>query len=85
MRVVLLWALLLGGCAKTGKQADETVVALDQVPAAVMAAAKKELPGVKFNTAWKTESGAFEIRGKTPEGKIRDVQVTATGDVLEVD
>ena len=53
-----------------------------------MAAAQKELPGVKFDAAWKESEGgkaAFELRGKNPQGKIRDVKVTEDGRVLEVD
>jgi hypothetical protein len=86
MRRLLVGAVVLCGCQKAAEHTpDETVVALDQIPSAAMDAAKKKLPGVKFDTAWKTENGAFEICGKTRQGKIRDLQVTSTGEVLEVD
>lgn len=85
MRRFALLGLLICGCAKTDHRADDSVVPLNEVPAAAIKAAQAELPGVKFDTAWKTEGGAFEIRGKTPQGKIRDVQVTASGEVVEVD
>lgn len=85
MRYLLMMAVLFCGCSKAEKKVDETVVSLTDIPEPAMQAAKAKLPGVTFDTAWKTESGAYEIRGKTKEGKIRDLQVTATGEVLEVD
>lgn len=82
------WAfalLFLAGCSAAEQKPDDTVVALEQVPEAAMKAAKEKLPGVTFDTAWKTETGAYEIRGKDSRGKIRDLQVTESGEVLEVD
>jgi len=81
-----LMALALGGCGER-VQRDE-VVPIDRVPPAALKAAQVKLPGVKFDTAWKVKAegkDAFEIRGKSKDGKTRDAQVTATGEVLEVD
>jgi hypothetical protein len=50
-----------------------------------MTSAKGKLPEVKFDTAWKTRSGNFEVRGKTAAGKVRDVQVSPEGKIIEVD
>ena len=61
---------------------------LDKVPPSVVKVAEEKLPGVKFDSAYKeTKDGkeVYELRGKTKEGKIRDVEVTADGKVLEVD
>jgi hypothetical protein len=63
-------------------------VPLEQVPGPAIAAAQKQLPGVKFDAAWKElerAKVAYELRGKHPQGKIRDVKVTPDGTVLEVD
>lgn len=79
-------ALLLG-CGEPEAEREE-VVPLDQLPPAAMKAAKEKLPEITFDTAWKTEEDgrmAFEVRGKTRDGKTRDVKVTADGEVLEVD
>jgi hypothetical protein len=79
-------ALLASGCGKRIEK-DESVP-LDKVPPAAIKAAHDRLPDVNFETAWKVkgEAGdAYEIRGKTKVGKIRDVQVTDKGEVLEVD
>ncbi len=50
-----------------------------------MKVAKDELPGVKFEQAWKTPGGNFEVRGKGQNGKVRDIQVKPDGEVVEVD
>ena len=52
-------------------------------------AAKKAIPRVKFNEAWKNldRKGAlhsYEIRGKNAaDGKIREVRVSLSGEILE--
>jgi hypothetical protein len=85
-RALAVAAGIFAGC---GAERDrDPVVPIDQVPEAALKAAGAKLPGVRFDGAWKVRDGdreAFEIRGRTPEGKIRDVKVTASGEVLEVD
>jgi hypothetical protein len=74
--------LLLIGC---GGKEERPYIPLDQVPEAVMKVAKEKLPDVKFDTAWKTPKGNYEIRGKGKNGKTRDVQVTPEGKWVETD
>ncbi len=83
MRALLILAvcLFLQGC---GDPKTETVD-LKNVPEPVMKVAKEQLPDVKFEEAWKTQSGNYEIRGKQPNGKVRDVQIKPDGTVVEVD
>ncbi len=53
-----------------------------------MEIARKELPGITFDTAYKLKvdgKDAFEIRGKNKQGKIREVELSATGEVLEIE
>ena len=60
----------------------------EEMTAKVMDAAKKKLPDVKFDTAWtekKGDSVNYEVRGKDKDGKTRDVKVSPSGDILEVD
>jgi len=74
------------GCA--GKPQSDPIVPLDQVPAVVMKAARRELPGYTFETAYKMRvegKDAYEVRGKNRQGKTREVEVSATGDVLAVE
>jgi hypothetical protein len=79
--------LAVVGCGEEFQR--EEAVPIDKLPPAALKAAQSKLPGVKFDTAWKVKAEGgkegFEIRGKTKDGKIRDAQVTATGEVLEVD
>ncbi|MBX6311840.1 MAG: PepSY domain-containing protein [Isosphaeraceae bacterium] len=85
-QAVGLTALLgaLCGCGKHVPEAEDAVP-LDQVPAAALKAAQERIPGVKFESAWKGKVGGkevYEIRGKTKEGKIREVEVTPSGEVV---
>ena len=66
-------------------------VKFDDVPENVRTAATKAIPGVNFNEAWKNlEQGgklhSYEIRGKNAtDGKIREVRVSLTGEILETE
>jgi len=66
-------------------------VKFDDVPENVRAAANKAIPGVKLNEAWKNlASGgklhSYEIRGKNAaDGKTREVRVSLTGEILEME
>lgn len=74
------------GCESRPK-ADQ-VVPVAQVPANLMEIARKQLPGVNFDTAYKMQvdgKDAYEIKGKTKEGKTREVEVSVTGEVLEIE
>ena len=81
--LILLFCVGCGGCGD-GKAKGENV-ALEQVPEPVMKVAKEKLPGVKFEQAWKTPNGNFEVRGKEKSGKVRDIQVKPDGTVVEID
>jgi len=84
-----LWlGVALFGCGRAIEPDDP--VKLADVPAPAMEAAKRKLPGITFEDAWreKGQAGAedaFEIRGRTENGKVRDVKVSASGKILEVD
>jgi hypothetical protein len=66
-------------------------VKIDEVPETVRTAAGKAIPGVKFNDAWKNldregKFHSYEIRGKNEaDGKIREVRVSLTGEILEME
>jgi len=80
--LLLLCAVGCGGCSDKAK--GENVV-LDQVPEPVMKVAKQKLPDVKFEQAWKTPTGNYEVRGKAKNGKVRDIQIKPDGTVVEVE
>ena len=92
MRLFLLTATLLalavGGCDKSGFDDKNLPIALEEIPKTAMEAAQKKLPDVKFERAWKFQADgedAYEIKGKTQKGKIWEVEVTASGKILEVE
>ena len=85
MRRLLLLAILICGCSEKLKEGRKEAVALDQVPANVMKAAQERLPDVKFDSAFKTKEGLYEIRGKTKTGKIQEAEVNGAGEVVLVE
>jgi hypothetical protein len=90
MKNALLLALLLivaGGCESAAPESDE-IVPIEQVPAGVMDAARKTLPGFAFDTVYKMKvdgKDAYEVRGKDKRGKVREVEVSASGEILAVE
>ncbi len=85
MRSILMTLVLclISGC---GERAPSTAnLPLEQVPEPVMKVAREKLPHVTFEQAWTTPSGNYEVRGKDKDGKVRDIQVTPSGELVEVD
>ena len=64
---------------------------LAEVPEKVMTEAKRVLPGVTFQDAWKNVDGpsrtlhSYEIRGRAENGKVREVRVSPAGQMLELE
>ena len=90
MRFKLLVASILcfsiAGCGEVFEKTE--MVPIDKVPETVMKVAKEKLPGVKFDTAWTEKAGdkiVYEVRGKSSDGKTRDIKISPDGSVLEVD
>jgi hypothetical protein len=81
-----VWLAAAGGCGETVERAEG--VPLDQMPRDIMKVANKTLPGIKFNLARKIKVNgqeAYEIQGKDRRGKIREVEVSTAGKVLEIE
>ena len=86
MRPFLLGLVLLAAVSGCGEERPQSAnVPLEQVPEPVIKVAKENLPGVTFEQAWKTRQGNFEVRGKSQDGKVRDIQVSPAGEVIEID
>ncbi len=83
--------VLFPGCGEHDLPSGITkqAVKIDDVPETVRGAANKAIPGVDLNEAWKNldkegKLHSFEIRGKNKsDGKIREVRVSLTGEILE--
>lgn len=76
------------GCGGDAFEGERSVP-LAEVPAPVMAAARKALPGVTFTKAnvGKLENGrqGYEIQGKARDGKIREAEVGLDGTLIGVE
>jgi hypothetical protein len=84
IEVVLIVAI--AGCESEPKSDD--LVPIDQVPANVMEVARKQLPGFTFDMAYKMKldgKDAYEVRGKDKRGKVREVEVSVTGEVIAIE
>jgi len=85
--LVCVVLLLVAGCSRPARK--EQTLALDQVPEVAMkaavAAAKARFPDLKFQSVSMKPNGDYEITGKTKNGKVHDVEVTATGEIVEVE
>ena len=88
IKTALLASLLMTawGCGEEIVRLE--TVPLDQLPPGSMEAATKALPEVKFTEAHQAKfngQDAFEIRGKDKRGKIREVEVSTAGQILEIE
>jgi hypothetical protein len=73
---------LVIGC---GGQEKKEPVPLDQVPEAVMKVAKEKLPDVKFERAAKEANGDYELIGKDKKGKTREIDISPSGEVTQIE
>ncbi|MDB5352570.1 MAG: hypothetical protein JWN86_3817 [Planctomycetota bacterium] len=86
MATAVLLAATMIGCDKPIENPDP--IALDKIPAGVMKIAKRELPGVDFEKAWtgKVEGKlAYEIRGRKADGTYREIKISESGKVIEIE
>lgn len=82
--LVAMTLLASSGCSDA-KTPSKKTMRLDEVPAAFMETARKELPGVDFSEAWVKKDGTLEIRGKAKNGKVREIDIRPDGTVEEVE
>lgn len=79
--------LAASGCGQAPPRRD-VPVNLSDVPEEILKVAQEKLPDIKFDQAWKIKfkgQDAYELRGKNDRGKVREVEVSASGKVLEVE
>jgi hypothetical protein len=82
----LLLTLTAAGCES--EPTSDQIVPIESVPPNVMEAARKQLPGLTFDTVYKMKiqgKDSYEVRGKDNRGKIREVEVSATGEVIAIE
>jgi hypothetical protein len=85
MREWILLMLLVCGCSRARVEEHRAALAISQVPEKVLQTAHKKFPEVKFDTAWKLDTGAIEVRGKTKTGRIHEVEVSDAGEIVEAE
>ena len=80
---------IFGGCGGDDDDGDvgkvKTAIPLDQVPPAVLKAAKEAAPELTFFAAYKdTFNGqeSIELKGRMKSGKIKEIEVSPEGKVL---
>jgi hypothetical protein len=78
-------AVLGIGCSSGKVIPQKAPIPLEQVPANVMKVAQQKLPGVKFERAMKKDNGEFEVIGKDPRGKVREIDIRPDGTVTEIE
>ena len=79
----LVLVVLVVGCGQS--RPKDVAVPLEQVPEPLRKIAKEKLPGIDFDRARKTANGNYEIRGKDKRGKVREVELTPSGEVVEIE
>src|SRR5260221_14348454 len=88
-RCAVLFLLLVVGAGCGAKPAAKSeFVPVAEIQPELVKVAEKALPNVKFENARKIKingEDVYEIRGKMPNGKIREVEVSAAGKVVEVE
>ena len=81
--LLLMTTLVLFGCGQPAPE-DEPIL-VEDVPPKLMEIAKEKLPDVEFEQALRRADGSYEVRGKDKQGKVRDIDLTATGEVIEIE
>jgi len=83
--VLTLVAATIGASGCGGAKPAPKTMRIEEVPAAFMETARRELPGVAFDEVWVKKDGTLEIRGKAANGKVREVEIRPDGSVEEIE
>jgi hypothetical protein len=85
--IALVFLLLtVCGCGESVERMEP--VPLDKLPPGAMESAAKAVPGVQFDRARKIKfngQDAYEIVGKDKRGKVREVEVSPSGEVMAIE
>ena len=73
------------GCGQGARPAATAPLKIEDLPPAFVETARKQLPGVKFDSAFRKPDGTLEIRGREKGGKVREVEIGTDGTVVEIE
>lgn len=82
-----LCLIFQSGCGNDLPEPDK-LVSLESIPKNLMEIATKELPGVKFYEAFEMKfdgKSGYEIRGKDNRGRVREIELTTEGEIMEIE
>lgn len=82
---VITFVTALAGCGAPQPSATLEPLTLKDIPPAFIETAKKELPGVQFDSVFRKPNGTLEIRGREKNGKVREVEIRPDGTIEEVE
>ncbi len=85
MRQAILAVILICCAVGCGSSQQSKALTIDGVPKNLLAIAKEKLPDVTFDQAVKKSNGVLEVRGKDKNGKVRDIEFSPTGEVVEIE
>jgi len=85
MRTFVFGMFLMIAAVGCGAASKSQAISIDDVPQELLEIAKEKLPGVTFDQAVKKANGVLEVRGKDPKGKIRDIEFSKTGEIVEIE
>ena len=71
--------------AACGAKPRDELVPLEQTPAKFVDAAREKLPDVTFDQVLQRPNGQFELRGTTSDGKVRKIELSAAGEVVNIE
>ena len=85
MRTFFCGLFLICLSAGCGAASQNQAISIDEVPKNLLEIAKDKLPDVTFDQAVKKSNGVLEVRGKDKKGKVRDIEFSKTGEVVEIE
>jgi hypothetical protein len=79
---VFVLAAAVAGCSEASKAQR---LAVEDVPENLMTIARDKLPGVAFDQFILKSDGVYEIIGKDDKGKTREIELSPSGEVVEIE
>lgn len=83
--VCVLGLCVLGAVVGCSEAPKAEFLPIDEVPESLMTIARDKLPGVTFDQALIKVNGIYEISGKDARGKVREIELSPEGEVVEIE